>query len=402
MILCRLHSTAHNIINVIGTSLHNLEELFLDYIQAYYSEIKNKNPGAIECFVTGCPKLKILHVNWKSTLESVQYVLLGLPNLIEFKHPLMVFALEQIIQNGRADSVSAIRNLYIGEKVLCQNQFSATYVLKSVQRVMNHLHNITKLDITIPSGHSKMSLKTFSATVSNLTNLTELTLKDYRGNVLPIIEAIGHQLNLLDLSCHSYPRLDVIDQCRELRVLRITVLYLGSTSPYYLQSQSYGSDLQEEFIAFQHLQELYLNGLNAFHFEPTLIKSLIASPVLQELKLKSTHIITEDILKAVFNHINQDREQLAFTSLRKLEFERYDNIKKYMYFIDTVSHERVPLEILVFNKCSKNIEMTRRRFAVQTVYDDEYDFYFDSDSDYDNNSDYDYYNHDTNYDYDPY
>ena len=53
------------------------------------------------------------HIQRGVTLESAEHVLLGLPNLVEFKHPLMVLALEKIILGSRADRVSAIRNLYI-------------------------------------------------------------------------------------------------------------------------------------------------------------------------------------------------------------------------------------------------------------------------------------------------
>ena len=360
LILCRLHSTDYAIVKLIGISLHNLEELFL-----HISDLEYENHRAIECLVTGCAKLKVLHVNWKSTLESVQYVLLGLPNLIEFKHQLMVLALEKIIQDGKADRVSAIRNLYIGEEYIIQNQFSATYDLESVQRVMNHLSHITKLDITIMVRSSKMSLTAFSVTVSNMTNLTELTLKDYRGNVLPILKAIGHQLKLLDLDCLTLPSLDVISQCRKLRVLRLKVLRPLSGIRNF---QRYDNDLQEEFTAFQHLQELNFYKLSDIHFKSALIKSLIASPVLRDLTLMAIPFVTDKILRAVFNHINQDGEQLAFTSLRRLELKHYFNITNYL--INVVSHERVPLEVLILYNCSQTVKVPPGLFTVETIDDD--------------------------------
>ena len=365
MILCRLHSTDYAIVQFIGTSLHNLEELFL-----HVSDVKYENHRDIECLVTGCPKLKILHVNWKSTLDSVQYVLLGLSNLIEFKHPLMVLALEKIIQDDKADRVSAIRNLYIGEEYIIQNQFSATYDLESVQRVMNYLYNITKLDVTIIYRTSKMSLTAFSATVSNMTNLTELTLNRYFHDVLPILEAIGHQLNLLDLSCLAYPSLDVIGQCRKLRVLRIKVL--GENKRLGIRNfQRYDNDLLEAFTAFQHLEELQLDKLSDIHFKSALIKSLIASPVLQDLTLVSIPFVTDKIIKAVFNHINHDGEQLAFTSLRRLELKYFSNITNYL--INVVSHERVPLEVLILYNCSQTGIVPPGLFAVETIIHDDYE-----------------------------
>ena len=353
MILCRLHSTDYVIVKLIGNSLHNLEELFL-----HVSDLEYENHRDIECLVAGCPKLKILHVNWKSTPESVQYLLLGLPNLIEFKHPLMVLALEKIIQDGRVDRVSAIRNLYITTYM---------YVLESVQKVMNHLYNITKLDITIPPGPCKMSLTAFSVTVSNMTNLTELTLNVYFHNVLPILGTIGHQLKLLDLNCLTLPSLDVIGQCRKLRVLRIKVL--GNNAISGIRNyQRYDNDLQEEFTAFQYLQELHLYKLSYIHFKSALIKSLIASPVLRDLTLMAIPFITDKIVRAVFNHINQEGEQLAFTSLCRLELKYYSNITNYL--INVVSHERVPLEVLVLYNCSQTVKATPGLFAVETIHDD--------------------------------
>ena len=217
--LCRLHSTHYAIVKVIGTNLHNLEELILDELDLNYDD-------AIKFLVRGCPKLKILHVGRGVTLESVQYLLLGLPNLREFKHPLMVLALEKIIQDGGVDEVSSLRTLYIDERNL--RKFGATDVYKSAQTVMNQLINITKLDIFVSFKPCKELLTTFVPTVSTMIHLTELTLKEKShtnkcdDTIVIILEAVGHQLRLLKLDCKTLAWLNVIDQCRKLRVLHIT------------------------------------------------------------------------------------------------------------------------------------------------------------------------------------
>ena len=271
MIFCRLHSREYTIINVIGTSLHNLEELFLHHI--HVSDIKYKNHREIECLVPGCPKLRILHVDWKSTLESVQYVLLGLPNLIQFKHPDMVFALEQIIQKGKADRVSALRNLYIRMKYSIQYNFTDFQVSELVHTVLSHLCNITRLDIDIPSRHFESSLISCLVIDSNTTNLTELTLKSYNNYVPLIIKSISHQLKLLDFSDNHFSTLEVIDQCRNLCVLRLTHLPWSSQAPQMPpHDMDFLRDFQEDFTPFQHLQELHLTRLDFFQFEPALFK----------------------------------------------------------------------------------------------------------------------------------
>ena len=372
MIFCRLHSREYTIINVIGTSLHNLEELFLHHIDV--GDFKYENHRAIECLVAGCPKLKILHVDWKSTSEALQYVLLGLPDLIEFKHPDMVFALEQIIQTGRADRVSAIRNLYISKKYSIQYNITDFQVSELVHTVLSHLCNITRLDIAIPSCRLKSSLASFLVIDSNTTNLTELTLKSYNEYVPLIIKSISHQLKLLDLSDDDFPELEVIDQCRKLLVLRLTHLPWSSQAPQLPpHDRDFFRDLQEDFTPFQHLQELHLIGLHFIHFKPAFFKSLIASPVLQDLNLVSIPMFTDHIVKAACNHMNQDGEQLAFTSLRRLEIE--DRFFYTDYLIDIVSHERVPLEVLVLTNCQKEVEVNQRGFTVKTTYDKDYEYY---------------------------
>ena len=372
MIFCRLHSREYTIINVIGTSLHHLEELFLHHIQV--SDFKYENHRAIECLVAGCPKLKILHVDWKSTPEALQFVLLGLPNLIEFKHPDMVFALEQIIQKGRAHRVSAIRYLYISKKYSNQHNFTDFQISELIHTVLSHLCNITKLDIAIPSCRFISSLTSFLVIDSNTTNLTELTLKSYNEYVPLIIKCISHQLKLLDLSDDNFPALEVIDQCRKLLVLRLTHLpsFAFSQAPQLPpQDRDFFRDLQEDFTPFQHLQELHLTRLDFFHFKAALFKSLIASPVLQDLKLVSIPMFTDHIVRAAFNHINQDGKQLAFTSLRRLEIEHH--YFRTNYLIDIVSHERVPLEVLVLINCQK--EVNQSGFIVKTTYDKDYEYY---------------------------
>ena len=167
----RLHSIDSSIVKIIGTNLHNLEELFLDV-----NGPRDDNSDVIKYLVTGCSNLRILHIEWNVTLAVVQYLLLGLPNLIEFKHSLMVFALVNIIQDSRPDRVAAIRNLYIGTTNL--GNISVRDVLKFVPMVMRHLNSITKLDTTVAFNHYKESLTTFYVTLSNKTQLTELNIEE--------------------------------------------------------------------------------------------------------------------------------------------------------------------------------------------------------------------------------
>ena len=394
MFLCRLCSVNCSCVKLIGTNLHNLEELFLGV-----GEQRNENSDVIKCLVTGCPNLRILHVKWNVTVEAVQYMLLGLPNLAEFKHRLMVLALEKIIQDGSADRVSAIRTLCTDESYYNSN-ISVKDVLKSASTVMRDLNNITKLDIKLLYNHSKISFTTFYATVSNMTQLTELTLRNDTNDtvhLLPIIEAIGHQLKVLDCCYQNDTRFDVISQCRKLRVLRIRVF--GNTSN--MNDQSYGSDLREEFTPFYHLQKIHLNNITNAHLNSALLKSLIASPVLQELQLVWTHIVTDDILKAAFNHVNEEGEQLAFTSLRTCILDKgFPYNFNTNYFLRIVTHERVPLEVLVVYGKEMISKIARRkleRFDIEIIeernldigcffplqkcdFNYDYIYYFDSDS----------------------
>ena len=312
-------------------------------------------------------------MDWKSKSEALQYVLLGLPNLIEFKHPDMVFALEHIIQKGKADRVSAIRNLYISKKYSIQNNITDFQVSELIHTVLSHLCNITRLDIAIPSYRFESSPTSFLVIDSNTTNLTELTLKSYNDYVPLIIESISHQLKLLDLSDNDFPAFEVIDQCRKLLVLRLT--HSGSSlAPVYLsQDMDFFSDSQEDFTPFQHLQELHLTGLNFFCLKPAIFKSLIASPVLQDLKLVSIPMFTDHIVNAAFSHVNEEGEQLAFTSLRRLEIE--DRFFYTNYLIDIVSHDRVPLEVLALTNCEREVEVNQREFTVKTIYDKDYEYY---------------------------
>ena len=354
--LYRLHSTHYDIVKVIGTNLHNLEELILGELDLNYDD-------AIKFLVRGCPKLRILHVGRGVTLKSVEYLLLGLHNLMEFKHPLMTLALANIIilQNGNADIVSSLRTLYIDEKYLLD--FNVTDDLKSAQTVMNHLINITKLVITTTVMPCKELLTTFSVTVPTMIHLTELTWREFScdDTIVPILEDVGHQLILLDLRCKDHFSFDVIDQCRKLRVLRIA-------NETRNKKKSYGSNLNEQFTAFQYLEELHLSTLNNSHLKPALFKSLIASPVLRDLNLVRIPIFTDDILEAAFNHVNQDGEQLSFTSLRKLELHGCHFIKKYLE--NMVSHERVPLEFLTIQNCLRLTERhlwNLQRFDMEVI-----------------------------------
>ena len=346
MFLCRLTSCVCTTLKVIGASMQHLEELFLDYLD-------DDNGYATHPLVAGCPKLKRLHVGCGLTLKSVEFALLGLHNLIDFKHPQMMFAVEKIIEDGMASRVSAIRYLYFSEDDLCKNNL---YFLS----ITYHLENITTLYMFDGFGYfpsyaydseAKRLLTNFSEAISRLTQLTELTwpaCSSYKDTIYPILQTVGHQLKLLDLRCNpsNCSKFDILDQCRELRVLRLDASQMDEM---YSNDHSYGCDLQEEFNPFHNLEELYLNQINCSNFKPALLTSLIASPVLRDLKLVSVPIFTDDIVEAAFSHVNEDEEQLAFTSLRKLKLDRCDAITNYLENI--VTHERVPLEVFVVKKC---------------------------------------------------
>ena len=315
----------------------------------------------------------------------------------------MIFVLGKIIQDGRADRVSAIRNLYIDVTNL--GKFSETYLIKSAQMVMKHLKNITMLDTSVQYTftdyyfkHCSRELPTLYVTVSTMDHLTELTWDEFSCNdtIVPILEAVGHQLRLLGLSCHNHSSLDVIDQCRNLRVLRISYIKLKLIDPI-LNEQSYSGDLEEKFTPFQHLQEMHLSEIKHCHFKSPLFKSLIASPVLQELKLEYVPIFRDDIVKAAFSHVNHRGEQLAFTSLRKLILDGCDSITKYLE--NVVTHDRVPLELLSIIHCERltkktlwNMEGFDMDITIDLYhYDDwlERSESSDSDSDFDSDSLYD-------------
>ena len=337
---------------------------------------------SIECIVTGCPKLKVLHLLWENSTESARCLLLGLPNLIEFRHSSMVFALEQIIKDGKFEAVSALRNLYIDDERDIFNfgdieDYESGRILKSAQVVMNHLRSITKLDIDVsPSTCCKKQAGLYES-ISKFTYLTNLTLNNfssYTHALVPAIEAVGHQLRLLDFSCKCFHDLhyisDAIDQCRELRKLRVIIQVWGD-DPYLDTSYGdYGDDLAEEFTPFCYLDELLLEGLNQSYLKPALFKSLIASPRLKKLTLLEVPNFTDHVLQAAFNHTNDEGEQLAFTSLRKLSVENCDFVANYLESV--VTDEEVPLEYLEVNDCHnvRDIELWNlERFQMKVVID---------------------------------
>ena len=360
-------------IKIIGDNLSNLEELFL-------GNMDTDNNDSIECLVTGCPKLKVLHVTSDKSSDSARSLLLGLPNLIEFKHPAMVLALEQIIKDGETEKVSALCNLYIGDEL--DEDFDL--VVKSAQVVLNHLGNITKLDLFERCNTCNQDLRSLHKSFSRLTCLTHLTITYYSRHthvIVPIAKAVGHQLKLLDICCwfieDEYRISNAINQCRELRILRIKIRRSNEDElePCY---EDYGCDPTEELTPFCYLHELHLEFLMQSCLKPALCKSLFASPLLQEVTLLDVANFTDHVLKDAFNHTNHRGEQLAFTSLRKLTVHSCDFISDLLGSV--VTDERVPLEYLRVTECCKVTEMEfwfLGRFQMDVVVDQDYDSDYD-------------------------
>ena len=355
-------SIPDNFIEVIANNLHNLVVLSLDEVYGY--------APLIECLITGCPKLKVLHVDEKATLESVQAVLLGLPHLVEFKYPSMVVALERIIRDGKAGGVTNLRNLYISEKGTYSCKIDH---LKSAEFVMEHFSNITKFEMDRCSSRCKVNLATFptSKTVSKLKCLTNLAMwesTDFYNDIVPVIKTVGYQLQVLDLDCTSQDNFHVVGdsimQCKDIRVLRLKLkdasFYSVFSSKYsFKDTEDYGSEieeLKEDYILFPSLQELHLEGFIQAHLKPSLFASLLASPVLEELTLVDVANFTDYIAKAVLNHVTEEGEQLALTSLHKLVLEDCKFITSYLEKI--VTHERVPLKYLEIINCCNVTELS--------------------------------------------
>ena len=208
------------IVKVIGSNLHNLEQLFLGKLMQHGSDV-------IECLVTGCPKLTVLQVGRRASIRSACSVLLGLPNLIEFHYPLMIVALQKIIEDEKADMLTnQLRNICIGKQCFQQAEDDFVNVdLSDVQSLIRRFQ-ITKIKITAELNMDKSSAS-FTRSICKLRHLTELRLAHVEDwGLFMILKSVGHQLEILDTHCdalddHIYPWSNAIDQCRELRVLRL-------------------------------------------------------------------------------------------------------------------------------------------------------------------------------------
>ena len=349
-------------IGVIGDNLHNLNELSVE-------EIGDRGSYSITCLVLGCPKLKVLHVGREATTESVQRVLLGLPDLIELKHPAMVVALENIIQSGNAHRVSPLCNLYINGEVTCGS--STDVGLKYGAVVLKNLQNITTLDIREQNTIDTDALTSLIVSVPKLLHLTNLTLHDFRGceSLLEAaVKSLGHQFRLLDLvfMSHNYQSYlddnisyhigDIIDQCREIRVLRLKLQCELLNSHESLASAlgifpvDYGNKLSEaEFTPFPYLQELIIDDISQGNLKPAMFASLITSPALQHLELTGVSNFTDNVLEAALKYTNHEGQQLTFTSLRKVKLTFCFAISSKL--LDCVTDEKVPLESLIVQWC---------------------------------------------------
>ena len=334
------------IVNVIGSNLHNLEELFLGKLMEHGSNV-------IECLVTGCPKLKVLQVGRRASIRSACSVLLGLPNLIEFHYPLMIVALQKIIEDEKADMLTnQLRNIFIGKQCFQDAEDDLVNVdLSDVQHLIRRFQ-VTKIKITADLNMDKSSAS-FIRSISKLKHLTELRLAHVEDwGLFMILKSVGHQLEILDIYCdalddHIYPWSGAIDQCRELRVLRLqlkTSIFLPSSN------RNYGNNLQEKYTPFQKLQELHLVRFEQSYVSSVVFKSMITSPALQTLMLDQVSGLTDHVVQAALEHTNSQEEQLAFTSLTKLTLIECPYITDYVE--DLVTLSKVPLTTLCIRRCA--------------------------------------------------
>ena len=332
-------------VKVIGSNLHNLEELFLGYLMEHGSDV-------IECLVTGCPKLKVLQVGRRASIRSACSVLLGLPNLIEFHYPLMIVALQKTIKDEKADMITNhLRNIYIGKQCFQHAEDGLANVDLSDLQTLIRRFQITKIKVTADLNMDKSSAS-FIRSISKLKHLTELRLAHVEDwGLFMILKSVGHQLEILDIHCdalddHIYPWSDAIDQCRELRVLRLQL----KTSIFLPSNRNYGNNLQEKYTSFQKLQELHLVGFEQSYVYSVVFKSMITSPVLRTVILDQVSGLTDHVLQAALEHTNSQGEQLAFTSLTKLTLIECPYITNYVE--DLVTLGKVPLTTLCIKRCA--------------------------------------------------
>ena len=330
------------IVDVIGSNLHNLEELFLGKLMEHGSDV-------IECLVTGCPKLKVLQVGKRASIRSACSVLLGLPNLIEFHYPLMIVALQKIIEDEKADMlINSLQNIFIGKQ--CFQHAEDDLVNVDLQTLIRRFQ-ITKIKVAADLNMDKSSAS-FIRSICKLRHLTELRLAHVEDwGLFMILKSVGHQLEILDIHCdalddHIYPWSDAIDQCRELRVLRLQI----RTSIFLPSNRNYGNNVHEKYTPFQKLQELHLVGFEQSYISSVVFKSMITSPVLQTLMLDQVPGFTDHVVQAALEHTNSQGEQLAFTSLTKLTLIACPYITDYVE--DLVTLSKVPLTTLCIRRCA--------------------------------------------------
>ena len=295
------------VLRAIGANLHHLKYLDISDSDVDPKAIKHLLPTK-DNILGGCPELVELNLCRIQNVgvELLKKFILGLPKLRSLTHELLVNALgdlteeEMSLDTARYLNKLCARNVSEdSENISSPTRFDNLATSPAFQRFKN---NVTTVDIGAPIAEEGQQESALLADVLMwLPQLRKVTLDGVSEahDMLPLLEYFGDRLEFLNLFALS-GNLSVQDIMRTCSNLVQLFIRRSPTEkdPQMNNTNSHQDQVEipSKLPEFSYLKQICLYHINTDLCSADILTTLLQSPKLKKIELRSVEAMTDDVM----------------------------------------------------------------------------------------------------------
>ena len=338
------------VLMAISTSMPHLEWLDITKANVSLSAVRYLLPTE-QPPRRGCPKLRVIGLSRIKCIDEdiLKDFIMGLPKLEYLIHLLMTNVLAKLTNEEAHIGLKCLKKFKLP---VCPYEIQKKLQYNILQKAPEFVRtcNISRVRLLL-LGHTRISLTELLMPLTKLDtiNLHKLSNR-HKECLLTVLESKGHQLKDLHLN-------DVIDTISLQDIVRACPSLCKFTLKYSVFSANDQKKQLEEFSDMSYLsnlKELALANLSEQICSSIMLKTLLASPCLEKVKLTSVEVMSNDHLFNVHQPCSPCKGN-SLTSLRLFHVEDCPKITAAP-FVHLLAMDDTKLDELHIKDCDMDDE----------------------------------------------
>ena len=301
----------------------------------------------------GCPELKLIGLFGIKCIDVdiLKDFIMGLPKLERLRHLLMTNVLAELTEEEAHIGLKCFEEIVLS---VYWNpiQIKLRYDILQKAPEFAMTCNISKVDLHL-LGHDHISLTELLMPLTKLDTITLYSLSNrHSESLLTVLESKGHQLKNLHLNKvnKTISLEDIVRICPSLCKFTLKYFYVVA----FANDQKKQLEEPSDMPYLNNLEELTLAHLSEETCSSVMLKTLLASPHLEKIKLTSVEVMSNDHLLDVHQPCSPCRGN-SLTSLRSFHVENCPKITAAP-FVRLLAMDDTKLDELHIEDCDMDDE----------------------------------------------